>query len=1018
MQGVTSTSKGDAVRWGLPVTTDPAGRLTPTQQASVLAAVRAIASAPAELERLRQVLAEQAQALTGADGAAVSAADGTELVMITATGTLQPHQGLRWPLASLLSGQALLDRVSVVSADAACDTRANAQVSHLLGIRSFAVVPLVADSVAEPGAGGAALGVLQVVSRHPRRFDAGTVEQLQQLAHVAAARLADAAELTRRHDRLNSAGVWGWDWDLVSGELRWDAAAAAIAGDAEDGRHGMAGGPEEVLTRVHPEDRAALRQVLAELAGGSRTAWEGSCRLLAADGTVRTARVRSQAVVGPDGQALRLRGTAQDVTHEHEIIRSLGDQQRLFEFAQRMAQLATWEYDAGTSGLSWSQQAYEMLGAAPGERRPTVRQVLSRVHPDDRRRIAALFAAMAQPGGQTEYSYAHRLRWPDGTVRHVLTWAEISRDSDGRLVRAVGTSRDVTDEHVSSESLRDSEQRFRLAFDRAAIGMSIVDVRPGTAGRLIRANQAMADLLGRPRAELPGQLITDFVHPDDVARDQATIARLQRGEISVATYEKRYRRPDGSPVWVLFTTSLARSSDGRPEYVVSQVLDITDRKQAEDDLRRLALSDPLTGLANRALLGDRLAQTLRRLSRQPGMVAVLLVGLDRFKAVNESLGRGAGDELLIEVGRRLTAAVRAGNTVARVGGDEFVVLIDHLTTGDDVHPLADRLVAQLRQPYDLPGIDEPTTCTASIGVAVADRRERTLDQLLGEAELALYRAKDAGRDRAALYDEALRARAVERLAAERRLRRAIDTGRLVVHYQPIVCLRTGRIAGAEALVRIDDPAHGLVPPAGFIDVAEDTGLVADIDGWVAEQAVAQAAAWPWLTGGGAAITINASARSLDRPDLVDRLQAALAARDLPPGRIHVEVTERVLLELSGTTRESLTRLGELRVPVGIDDFGTGYSALSYLHRYALDFVKIDRSFTSQLGVNSRGAAVVGAIIDLAHAHGLQVVAEGVETTEQLALLRRLSCDRAQGYLFARPVPAEQFTELAAAAPRW
>ena len=435
-------------------------------------------------------------------------------------------------------------------------------------------------------------------------------------------------------------------------------------------------------------------------------------------------------------------------------------------------------------------------------------------------------------------------------------------------------------------------------------------------------------------------------------------------------------------------------------------LDVSGQVNDREMLERLSATDPVTGLGNRLAFDRR----IRDLLAVPGtQVAVLLLDLDRFKQVNDTLGHQVGDRLLVEVARRLTRLLPPGCMTARMGGDEFVVLPPAGLGPTQLRRLAQTIVDHLRAPYVLPDSQEMLVCPASVGVTASAGRRVSSDDLLREADLALYRAKDAGRDRFVVFDDVLRARAQSRHLAERGLRSALEQDRLVLQYQPIVDFTDGRVVGAEALVRMRDPSGDrLLGPDAFIAVAEDTGLVVELDCWVIDAAVAQARAWleqspraaPWLA-------INVSARSMEHPRVARRLIDAVAPGRLPKSQLKVELTEHSFLDTLPGGDTALRQLLSSGIAVGIDDFGTGYSALAYLQRFELDFMKIDRSFVAEVGQRERADAVVTAIVDLAHAHGMRVTAEGVETPRQARRLREIGCDLAQGYHFGRPGAADR-----------
>jgi diguanylate cyclase (GGDEF)-like protein len=404
---------------------------------------------------------------------------------------------------------------------------------------------------------------------------------------------------------------------------------------------------------------------------------------------------------------------------------------------------------------------------------------------------------------------------------------------------------------------------------------------------------------------------------------------------------------------------------------------------------------------------DRLQHALRRLDRREGIIAVLFLDLDRFKLINDSVGHLVGDAVLLQMAERLRAFLRPEDTLARLGGDEFAIVVEDMTKAEEAVALGARIIEAGRAPFVVG--DEQFVCTTSVGIAVTKEAQRSAEGLLQEADLALYRAKDKGRDRAEVFDEDLRTRAVGRLGTERMLRRAIDEDRLRVEFQPIIDLRTMTTVGAEALVRVwDADEAALITAESFIDVAEETGLLASMDDWVLAQVIEQATAWRdrFVETGFADVAINITARHLADAGFARSVIDDLAAHGLPSGALQIEVTERVLLEASNSAMSGLKVLRDAGVKVGLDDFGTGYSSLSYLRLFPLDFVKIDRSFIQEMSRSVTAPAIVASIIDLSHALGMGVVAEGVETQSQLAQLVALGCDRAQGFLFATAGPPE------------
>ena len=570
-------------------------------------------------------------------------------------------------------------------------------------------------------------------------------------------------------------------------------------------------------------------------------------------------------------------------------------------------------------------------------------------------------------------------------------------DADGdeahRLLQALSASEDRR---------RVAEERFRIAFDNAPVGMMLGDLE---RQRYVSVNRALCELLGRDEAELRLTDWRSITHPDDIEREEQEFARIATGDLSPLTLEKRYLRPDGSLVWALLKATVVAEGEGCPLLLVAQVVDLTDRKEAETRLAHQALHDHLTGLPNRALFLDRAARAIE-LGAGTG-VAMLFLDLDRFKVVNDSLGHDAGDRLLRATADRLAEAIRPTDTLARFAGDEFAVLCENVTSVEDAVGVAARLISCLEPPVTL-GASE-VVISASVGVALPRGAHTSADLLLRDADTAMYLAKDRGRGRVEVFDEKLRERAVRRLETESGLRRALERSELRLAYQPEVDLATGRLAGIEALVRWEHPDRGLLPPTEFIGVAEETGLVNAVGAWVLGQASAQMARWrrayPHMVE--VAMSVNVSVRQLADPAIISEVESAVAAAG-GGAPLCLEITESALLESASPAAETLRRLKTKGVLLGIDDFGTSYSSLSNVTRLAPDFLKVDRTFVDGLGVDPHDSAIVAAVINLAHTLGLFVIAEGVESPAQVAMLRTLGCDMVQGFVVSKPLAADEF----------
>jgi diguanylate cyclase (GGDEF)-like protein/PAS domain S-box-containing protein len=535
----------------------------------------------------------------------------------------------------------------------------------------------------------------------------------------------------------------------------------------------------------------------------------------------------------------------------------------------------------------------------------------------------------------------------------------------------------------------------------------------GVEGRWLYVSAGVETILGFS----PGEWIDDpelwgrQMHPDDRARMFAREESLIEPSLPD---EYRLRHRDGRTVWVRDEAALVTDAKGRLRWH-GVIFDITDRKLAETELERRAeviryqaVHDPLTSLPNRALFQDRLVQALARPGAQ---VAVVLLDLDNFKLVNDSLGHSAGDELLMQIAPRLQIALRPGDTIARLGGDEFVVLLEEIPDERAAAHVAERIVAAFELPFELSAGEH--FAKASLGIAIAGAEGSEPANLIRDADAAMYQAKARGRARFEIFDRAMRARTVERLSVENDLRRALARGELRVVYQPIVSLRDASIVSVEALLRWEHPTRGLLPPADFISVAEEAGLIESIGRFVLDSACAQAARWHALRPDARplGISVNLSVRQLTQRNFQMTVATALAGSGIEPSSLCLEITESVLLEEPQSVADTIRRLSRLGVRFVLDDFGTGYSSLAYLAGLPIDGLKVDQSFVRSLGTDERSTAITTAIVRMAQALSLEVIAEGVETAHQMRALQALGCELSQGYLFHRPLAAEAVTEL-------
>lgn len=560
----------------------------------------------------------------------------------------------------------------------------------------------------------------------------------------------------------------------------------------------------------------------------------------------------------------------------------------------------------------------------------------------------------------------------------------------------------------AQEAMAQSETRFRALVQNSQDGICIL----GADGRVTYTSQTAQKMRGISPEALLATDGLDSVHPEDRARAEATLSRTL--ETPGVNYSTELRLSHAQSEWIhceLIASNLL--SDPGVEGILITYRDITERRTFERQLQHQAFHDTLTGLPNRARFMDRLEQALARARRHQGMPAVLFLDLDNFKVINDSLGHGAGDDLLRIAAQRITECARPEDTVARLGGDEFTLLLE-LSCLEDAFAVAGRITHALEQPITLQG--HAVFVTASIGIAVSEGGEGDPDSLLRDADIAMYQAKNTGKAQHVLFEQSMNSRAMERLEMEIELRRALEQGELRVHYQPIVDLSTGRVSEMEALVRWEHPRLGMIPPAKFIPIAEETGLIAPLGRWVLREACHQGQAWQaeyasWGTP--LSMSVNLSVKQLQQPHLVAEVAEMLSETGFAAASLKLEITESVMMLNAEATITLLHQLRALGVHLAVDDFGTGYSSMAYLSRLPIDTLKIDRAFVQRLGGQAEDDAIVRAIVSLAKTLGLSVTSEGIETPEQLAYLQALGCDRGQGYLYARPLtPAAAHAFLA------
>jgi len=585
--------------------------------------------------------------------------------------------------------------------------------------------------------------------------------------------------------------------------------------------------------------------------------------------------------------------------------------------------------------------------------------------------------------------------------------------SEGRVM-LVAVARDNSQRLQAEASLHLSQR----AIESSGNGILITDCQQPD-NPLVYVNPAFERITGYRAEEVLGRNCR-FLHGADHDQPGTLMLRQAIAEQNEARVVLRNYRKDGTLFWNELYVAPVRSQDGTVTHFVGVQNDISEQKRAEENLLHMATHDSLTGLPNRNLLQDRVSQAIGYAERMQRELAVLFIDIDRFKNINDSLGHAAGDQLITIMAQRLRAAVRTVDTVARVGGDEFVVILTDLSRESDIAKVLPGLLAAITQPMPVDG--HQLTVTGSIGISVYPRDGRDVSTLLKNADTAMYRAKDAGRNGYRFYTQEMNADAIDRLRLENDLRNAIEGDELMMHYQPQVDADSGCIVAAEALLRWRHPQHGLISPAEFIPLAEETGLIVPIGEWVLRRVCAQVHTWREAGMPDVKVAVNLSPRQFRQSNLVEMIRAALADYDLPSDWLELEITEGSLMQNPEEAVLLLDELSRLGFRLAVYDFGTGYSSLAYLKRFPLHVLKIDRSFVFDIETNRDSAAIAAAVIALAHSLELKVVAEGVEQPAQMDYLRGLNCDIAQGYLYGRPMPADEFMALvkkqgcAAAAP--
>ena len=669
-------------------------------------------------------------------------------------------------------------------------------------------------------------------------------------------------------------------------------------------------------------------------------------------------------------------------------------QQEQLTAAQRIARLGSWAIDLATRKLACSDEFFRIFEVTPSDGGVSFAAFFSVIHPEDREMMEQMLAAARSE--RRPVSIRHRLCFPDGRIKYLNESCEAVFAPDGAALRIIGTAQDITDQHHMEARM----QLLVSAFQFSGEAIVITD----RDNHIVTVNPAFTLLTGYESAEAIGRdprfLSAGRTTPEEYERMWHGI--LEKGFWQGEIWD---RRKDGAtyPKWM--SISVIRDEQGAIRYHVAHFTDVSSEHAAEAKLHHMAHHDVLTGLVNRFSLMERLDQVLATARREGTRVALLFIDLDRFKNINDTLGHHLGDRLLIEVAARLREILRDSDVVARLGGDEFVIMLSGVDHAGAVARVAEKIVASIGDPYSIEGHDLYTTPSIGIALFPGDGEDR--ETLMKNADAAMYHAKSFGRNNFQFFDSTMNEAALDRLKIEQSLRHALARGEFCLHFQPIINVATGRVAAVEALVRWQHPTQGLLMPGRFIAVAEETGLIQPLGDWVFWAACKQLADFAAQGIGGVKMSVNISAIQIRNGNLPVLAKGAIEAFALNPGELVFEITESVAMHQPAETVRILDTLHEMGIGLAIDDFGTGYSSLSYLRLFPIDHLKLDRSFVEEIGQDGDGAIICDATIGLAHNLGLKVIAEGVETQEQTDYLHRQGCDLMQGYLYSRPIPADE-----------
>ncbi len=793
-----------------------------------------------------------------------------------------------------------------------------------------------------------------------------------------------SSESLARAQRI--AKVGSWDWNIATNDLEWSDETYRIFGanpvEVEATYEGF-------LSFIHPDDRDSVDKAVNNcLATGSPCAIEH--RVVTSKGEERIVKEYGELFLDSSGKPEKMVGTVQDITDMRKTEESLNK-------AQSLSHTGSWEWDIPSGKVVWSDEHYRIFGLEPQKTEATYELFMKYVHPDDAGFVVKSIEDAFS--GKKKYEVEHRVIKEGGERRVCRGQGEVQFGDDGKPRKMVGTIQDITDMRKSEDSLKLARTIFESAHEGVVICGADVNIES--------VNPAFTKITGYAEEEVIGKN-PSFLQSD---RHSAEFYKAMWAEIEKTGYwsgEIWNRRKNGEAYPELLSITAEKNSCGGVEHYIAVFTDLTGAA-GRDDSRYKENYDPLTGLPNRILFADRLNQSIAHTERSGGILSLIILGLDGFVKVNNRFGYAAGDKVLQEASKRIMRSARDVDTVSRFGSDEFGLILGDIKNSGVAAKMGSKIMESFSEPFKIGG--EDIFLTISVGIALYPNDGRVGQSVIKNCDIAMQRAKELGGDRCQLFTSEMNEKAMKRLTLEKELRLALRREELLPFFQPKVSIGTGKMIGMEALARWDHPEKGLVSPAEFIPIAEETGLIVPMGEHILREScrinkVFQDAGYPPMM-----VAVNLSPKQFTESNIVMMVESVLEETNLSPEYLEMEITESMVMEDVENAIATLKKLNEMGITLSIDDFGTGYSSLGYLKRFPIDALKIDMIFIRDMTVSSDDAEIVSAIISMAKSLNLKVIAEGVETKEQLELLREYGCDQIQGYYYSKPLNKSVFELL-------